>query len=47
MTATPSSQVVDRSARGGRPGGVVYQPCQLILNFGLFRRELFESDHMG
>ncbi len=23
------------------PGGVVYQPCQLILNFGLFRRELF------
>ena len=24
------------------PGGVAYQPCQLIFNFGLFRRSLFE-----
>jgi hypothetical protein len=24
------------------PGGVAYQPCRLIFNFGLFRRTLFE-----
>jgi hypothetical protein len=38
IDASPSSDPPRRT-----PGGVVYQPCQLILNFGLFRRELFRQ----
>jgi len=38
IVASPSTDPLRRT-----PGGVVYQPCQLILNFGLFRRELFRQ----
>jgi GT2 family glycosyltransferase len=37
ILATPSKDPLRRT-----PGGVVYQPCDLIYNFGIFRRELFE-----
>jgi hypothetical protein len=38
IVAEPSQEPIRRTARGA-----VYQPCQLILNFGLFRRELFQQ----
>jgi GT2 family glycosyltransferase len=37
ILARPSADPLRRT-----PGGVVYQPCELIYNFALFRRDLFE-----
>jgi hypothetical protein len=36
VVATPSTDPLRQT-----PSGIVYQPCQLIFNFGLFRCELF------
>jgi hypothetical protein len=38
VVATPSDDAPRRT-----PGGVDYQPCELIFNFGLFRCELFRQ----